>query len=73
MVSTLAEKRKHKHKNELFGEVNFFIRNVYKKLCRTPRLLQNFLSNHNGKRKNLVYPPEKNKHQIASFYTQRPK
>lgn len=53
MVSTLLEKRKrkHKHENQLFGEVNFFIRNVYKNLLRTPKVLENLISNHKGKRR----------------------
>ena len=48
MSTTFTPKKIQKHFNMFFGEVNSFIGNVYKKLLRSPRLLDSF---GNGKRK----------------------
>ena len=48
MPTTLTPRKIQKHFNMFFGEVNSFIGNVYKKLSKTPRVINGFM---NGKHK----------------------
>lgn len=51
MVSTLKKRRRHRHSSELFGDINSFIKNVYKKFLHSPKLLEAFMTPNKGRRR----------------------
>ena len=53
-MSIVVKKKRHKQSNEIFGEVQSFIKNIYGRLTKTPNLLHEFMSEN--------YKTKKRKH-----------